>query len=187
MSAFPFQLGCSPAILFWTRNETRYRRRRRRRYLDFSVVYRLTTLTRVTQTCCGPLVGRNYVLQGGRVSFDWRTTQPLKPVFMHDMIGRAAGSLSCMLFLCWIQVIHLIGYETNVKKMNRATLNGLHARRSQSEKFCGGSQEVGEKPLFLSHLSRPPCNSLLLTLRSSPPWPLLLPTLSRSVTASRMI
>ena len=51
---------------------------------------------------------------------------------MHDMIGRAAGSLSCMLFLCWIQVIHLIGYETNVKKMNRATLNGLHARRSQS-------------------------------------------------------
>lgn len=122
MSAFPFQLGCSPAILFWTRNETRYRRRRRRRYLDFSVVYRLTTLTRVTQTCCGPLVERNYVLQGGRVSFDWRTTQPLKPAFMHDMIGRAAGSPSCMLFLCWIQIIHLIGYETRVKKKRRIVL-----------------------------------------------------------------
>lgn len=65
---------------------------------------------------------------------------------MHDMIGRAGGSLSCTLFLCWIQIIHLIGYETRVKKKKRATLNGLHARRSQSEKFCGGSQEVGEKP-----------------------------------------
>lgn len=61
---------------------------------------------------------------------------------MHDMIGRAGGSPSCTLFLCWIQIIHLIGYETRVKKRSVLRLMDYMLVGANQRSFVVGHKKL---------------------------------------------